>query len=194
MNKIIVLAISSIFAASTYAGQTTVQSTNAPFTPKLSAYLEYTGATLETDDAEDDVQFDGVGVGLSADLEYGFVTSFGYQYQVETDSKSNEIQAKLGYKFYDANNAYATASVGLGYSWLSFDDVDLDLRYLTIPFDVEVGYYFQPNLALYVGTGYKWMNNQNIDGCIEGYCISGYSDSALDLDGFSYKAGIRYQF
>ena len=100
------------------------------------------------------------------------------------------------YNFYDEKNVYINGTAGLGYAWVdgSSEGDSVDLEYLTIPVGVEVGYKFTPNFALYGGLGYKWLYNQQAEACLDGECYDAGKLSELDVNGTTYRAGLRYNF
>ena len=152
----------------------------------------YSGSKIGADDVGGDSRFSGVDLGLvgaQGDLSAGV----GFTYQADSDWKYSEIYSKFGYRLFNQNNNYGIVSTGVGYAWLSAKDYAIDLDYFVLPVELEVGHYFQSNLAMYAALGYKWLWNTSGEACYGNVCASG-SSSELDVDGMTYKAGLRYNF
>lgn len=161
---------------------------------KPSVFLEYYGSKIGSDDLGGDEKLNGIGTGITFTAANTYSTTFGVNFQKNSDWKSTEIDIKGGYRFYDQSNTYADASLGLGYAWIDADDYDIKLRYVTLPIELEVGHYFQSNLAAYAGLGYKWLYIDHYDDvCVSYFCGTNASE-VLDMDGITYKMGIRYNF
>ena len=154
--------------------------------------LGYAGAKLGFDDLGGDSRFNGVDIGLSA-VQDNLMIGFGYSYLDESDLDYSEIYSKFGYRLFNQNNNYGVASIGVGYAWIDAKDLPLKLEYFTIPVEFELGHYIQPNLAVYAALGYKWLSNTEAEACLGDVCASG-SSSELDVDGVTYKAGLRLNF
>ena len=101
---------------------------------------------------------------------------------------------KGGYKFYNQNNTYANATLGVGYAWFKADDDDVKLRYLTLSIEFELDHYFQKGVVGYIGLGYKWLYSENMKAVCTGYFCSTEASDALDMDGIIYRVGVRYNF
>ncbi|ENX35296.1 hypothetical protein F889_00963 [Acinetobacter colistiniresistens] len=161
---------------------------------QTSLFAEYYGSRLKSDEVDGHETLNGFGTGLTFTALDVFNTTFGVNYQKNAEWKSTELNVKGGYKFYNQNNTYANASIGVGYAWLKADDYDVKLRYVTLPVELEMGHYFQPNIAAYVGLGYKWLYIENFKDVCTGYFCDSTASDILDMDGLTYKVGIRYNF
>jgi hypothetical protein len=161
---------------------------------RTSVFAEYYGSRLKSDEIEGHETLNGFGTGITFTALDVFNTTLGVNYQKNAEWKSTELNVKGGYRFYDRNNTYANASVGVGYAWLDADNYDIKLRYVTLPVELEMGHYFQPNVAAYVGLGYKWLYIENFKDVCTGYFCGSTASDVLDMDGITYKVGIRYNF
>jgi hypothetical protein len=161
---------------------------------QTSIFAEYYGSRLKSDEVDGHENLNGLGTGVTFTALDTLSSTFGLNYQKNADWKSTEINVKGGYTFYGNNNSYANASIGVGYAWLKADDYDVKLRYVTLPIEFELGHYIQSNIAAYVGLGYKWLYIENYkDVCTSYFCDSTAAD-VLDMDGMTYKVGMRYLF
>lgn len=154
--------------------------------------IGYAGSKIGSNDMGGDENFNGVDLGFMGVMG-DFLGGIGYTYQGGDDFNYSEFYSKFGYKLFNQNNNYGIASIGLGYVWANEEYYDVDLEYFTMPVEFEFGHYVQPNLALYGAVGYKWLWNTSVDACYMGYCASD-SGSEYDVDGVTYKAGLRYNF
>ncbi|WP_336040849.1 hypothetical protein [Acinetobacter dispersus] len=161
---------------------------------QTSVFAEYYGSRLQSDAIDGHEKLNGFGTGVTFTALDTLSTTFGLNYQKSSDWHSTEINVKGGYKFYNQNNTYANASIGVGYAWLDADDYDTKLRYVTLPIDFELGHYFQKDIAGYAGLGYKWLYIENFEDVCTGYFCESTASDVLDLDGITYKVGIRYNF
>lgn len=180
------------------------EQTTQPHTPEYrnetssgiqsSVFAEYYGSKVGGDDFDHDEKLNGIGTGITFTALDTFNTTLGINFQKNSEWKSTEINVKGGYKFYNHNNTYANATLGVGYAWFKADDYDVKLRYLTLPVEFELGHYFQKDIAGYIGLGYKWLYIENMKDVCTGYFCSTEASDALDMDGITYKAGVRYNF
>lgn len=181
-------------------GQRTVQPLDQGYRSETSSgiqtsvFAEYYGSRLQSDVIDGHEKLNGFGTGVTFTALDILSTTFGLNYQKSSDWHSTEINVKGGYKFYNQNNTYANASIGIGYAWLDADDYDTKLRYVTLPIDFELGHYFQKDIAGYAGLGYKWLYIENFEDVCTGYFCESTASDVLDLDGITYKVGIRYNF
>ncbi|USA45133.1 hypothetical protein NDN11_10340 [Acinetobacter sp. C26M] len=181
-------------------GQRTVQPIEQSYRSETSSgiersiFAEYYGSRLKSDEIDGHEKLNGIGTGITFTALDTLNSTFGLNYQKNADWKSTEISVKGGYKFYNYDNTYANASIGVGYAWLKADNHDVKLRYVTLPIEFELGHYIQSNVAGYVGLGYKWLYIENFDDVCSGYFCDGTASDILDMDGITYKAGIRYNF
>ena len=188
------------YGAPQQLGQQTVQPLDQGYRSETSSgiqtsvFAEYYGSRLQSDAIDGHEKLNGFGTGVTFTALDTLSTTFGLNYQKSSDWHSTEINVKGGYKFYNQNNTYANASIGVGYAWLDADDYDTKLRYVTLPIDFELGHYFQKDIAGYAGLGYKWLYIENFDDVCTGYFCESTASDVLDLDGITYKVGIRYNF
>jgi len=188
------------YGAPQQLGQQTVQPLDQGYRSETSSgiqtsvFAEYYGSRLQSDAIDGHEKLNGFGTGVTFTALDTLSTTFGLNYQKSSDWHSTEINVKGGYKFYNQNNTYANASIGIGYAWLDADDYDTKLRYVTLPIDFELGHYFQKDIAGYAGLGYKWLYIENFDDVCTGYFCESTASDVLDLDGITYKVGIRYNF
>ena len=153
----------------------------------------YTGSMIDEGDVK--LRFKGWELGVTYFLnEKGGV--FAKFEQQKDELKLKEFSLGGVYNFYDEKNVYINGTAGFGYAWVdgSSEGDSVDLEYLTIPVGVEVGYKFTPNFALYGGLGYKWLYNQQAEACLDGECYDAGKLSELDVNGTTYRAGLRYNF
>ncbi|MBJ8440022.1 hypothetical protein [Acinetobacter junii] len=167
-------------------------STNSVSDKTTSFNIAYSGAKLGSNDMGGDEKFNGVELGFTTLIDK-WAVGFGYTYLNSSDWDASQIHSKLGYKIFDQNNTYGLASLGIGYTWASAKDFDVKLEYFTIPVELEVGHYLQSNFAVYGAVGYEWLSNTSAEACYGAFCASD-SSSELDIDGVTYKVGIRYNF
>ena len=161
---------------------------------QTSIFAEYYGSKIGSNDLGGDQKLNGIGAGLTVIALNSLSTSVGLNFQRNSNWKNTEINVKGGYKFYNFDNTYANANIGVGYAWVKADDYDVKLRYVTLPVELEVGHYFQKDLAVYAGLGYKWLYIENLkDVCTSYFCSTAASD-VLDLDGITYRVGLKYDF
>lgn len=180
-----------------------------PVNYKTSLNIAYAGTKLGSNDLGGDEKFNGVDIGLSS-ISDKLVIGVGYTYLkgeiFDVDTDVSQLYSKLGYNFFNQDNTYGIASIGLGYTWASGDSFDLDLEdfpdpvnldasleYFTIPLELEIGHYLQNNMAVYGAIGYQWLMNTSFELCGNGVCESD-SFSELDVDGVTYKVGLRFNF
>lgn len=118
-----------------------------------------------------------------------------YEHQTESDVKYNELSSGIQYKFYQNNNIYSSVTAALGYGWGEAEIIEADIEFLTLPVGLELGYSFTPNFDVYGGIGYKWLWDVTSDvDCFGFNCQSTIGGVVGDLDGATYKAGLRYNF
>lgn len=178
-------------------GEQQTQNTGAKNTSlalnNISLNAGYVGGMIDKEDVKLRLKgFEFGGTYLLND-KVGIYTKYEQQ---KDELKLKEFSAGAVYNFYERNNVYINGSVGLGYSWVDGkDDGDkVELEYLTIPVGLEVGYKFTPNIAVYGGVGYKWMYNQDSEACLDGECYDAGSLGELDVNGTTYRTGLRYNF
>ena len=167
-------------------------STNSVSDKTNSFNIAFSGAKLGSNDLGGDENFKGVDIGLTSFYDK-WVAGFGYTYLNSSDLDASQIYSKFGYQLFNQNNSYSIAFLGIGYTWASAKDFDVKLEYFTVPVELEVGHYLQSNIAVYGAIGYEWLSNTSAEACYGGFCGSD-SSSEFDVDGLTYKAGIRYNF
>lgn len=157
-------------------------------------YLGYAGSNIDSIYLDEDKNHHGVDIGYAAEYIDNVNYGVGYTYQASSDWEYSEVYAKLGYRFFERNANYGATSLGVGYVWGDAKDYDLDTEYFSVPIELEFGHYVQPNFAIYGTLGYKWLFNQDVDLCASGECASADGLDELDLDGLTYKLGMKYHF
>jgi hypothetical protein len=166
-----------------------------------SVAFGYAGSKIGSNNLGGDEEFNGFFLNGTADLNSRLSMYAEYQYQDASDMDFNEVAVGMQYQLMESGNAYTSAGIGLGYAWLDESgyvpdldaNVNLNLEYITLPINFEVGYKMSPNLNVFANFGYKWFFNNDAEVCSGGICVSGDS-SDLDVDGVTYKAGLRYNF
>lgn len=161
----------------------------------VSVAAGYAGSKVGSSDLGGDERFNGFFINVSVPVysKTNFYTE--YEYQDASDMDFNEFSAGMQYNVLENDKTYLTAGLGLGYAWMdeSAEGYSLELGYLTVPLHFELGYKIQPNIDVFGNLGYKWFINQKGEACIYGVCAEG-SSSDLNIDGMTYKAGLRYTF
>ena len=171
----------------------------ADTTSKYSIALGYAGSKLGSDQFLGTESFDGFFI--NAEYQSHPTASIWAEYKFQSsDVDYNQFTIGLKNKFLENNKLYSAASIGIGMSWLDESEtvpgegrVDVELDYFTIPVALEVGYKTSAQVDLFGSFGYQWMFNRDAKVCLDGDCLSGNSDE-LDLNGVTYKAGLRYNF
>ncbi|WP_168416391.1 hypothetical protein [Acinetobacter indicus] len=168
-------------------------------TNQFSIALGYAGSKLGSDEFLGTESFDGLFVNAAYQVHPKANLWAEYMFQ-SSDIDYNQFAFGYKYKFLESAKLYSAASLGLGYSWLDesetdpdFGRVSVELEYFTIPAALEVGYKVSPQVDMFGAFGYQWMFNRDAKVCFEGECVAGNADE-LDLNGVTYKAGIRYHF
>lgn len=167
-------------------------SASSAFGDYVSFNAAFSGSRIGAENVGGDSTFSGIDLGIMGGQE-NLSAGLGFTYQADSDWKYSEVYSKFGYRLFSQNNNYGIVSTGVGYAWLSAKDYAIDLDYFVLPVELEVGHYFQPKLAAYAALGYKWLWNTSGEVCYSNICGSG-SSSELDVDGMTYKAGLRYNF
>lgn len=154
----------------------------------------YAGSKIGSDEFGGDEQFTGFFINgsyhsgqASTWLEYANQEAEGLNF--------NEVSTGIQYKLAENNGVYAAIGAGVGFAWLreSDDDVSVDLNYITIPINLELGAKVTPIVSGFLNLGYKWFINQTSQACVGNTCGTG-SDPSLNVDGVTYKAGLRFSF
>ncbi|WP_374663928.1 hypothetical protein [Acinetobacter sp.] len=169
------------------------QSMSAPYLSNITFNAGYVGGMLDKEDVK--LRLKGWELGATYFLnEKGGL--FAKYEQQKDELKLKEFSLGGVYNFYDEKKVYINGTAGLGYSWVDGkgDGAELELEYLTIPVGLELGYKFTPNVAAYGGLGYKWMYNQDSEACLNGVCYDAGNLSELDVNGTTYRLGLRYSF
>lgn len=170
-------------------------------TGQYSVSLGYMGSKIGSNDLGGDEKFNGFFINGDYEFYPKLSAWLEYAYQDASDIDFNQVSIGLKYNLYEDEKIYSSASAGVGYAWLKESAYDseydlngsLDLRYVTLPIAFEVGYKLNPNFSVFGNVGYEWLFNNDSEACIESYCASG-SDSELDVDGVTYKVGLKYNF
>lgn len=159
----------------------------------------YAGSKLGSDDFQGTESFDGVFVNAEYKTHPKASIWAEYVYQ-NSEVDYNQFAVGYKYKFLEDEKLYSSISLGVGYSWLEESEtipdlgkLSVDLDYFSIPAALEVGYKIAPQVDLFGALGYQWLFNDKARVCLNGDCASGKDDS-LDLNGVTYKTGLRYNF
>ncbi|WP_180084889.1 hypothetical protein [Acinetobacter sp. YH12145] len=187
------------------ASANTVQnrsSTNNSYLPS-GGYVSagYAGSKIGSSEFGGDERFNGFFLNAGTYVAPKTSLYMEYAFQDASEMDFSEVILGLNYKFLENDKNYASVGGGIGYAWLdekAYDpyydmNVSLELNYLTLPLYLEVGHQLNANFEIFGNLGYKWFFNRDSEACIDGLCVSGNS-SDLDIDGMTYKAGLRYNF
>ena len=158
----------------------------------VSFNAAYSGSKIGTENLGGDSKLNGIDLGFVG-VRDNLSAGVGLTYQGDNDWNYTEIYSKFGYRLFNQNNNYGIASIGTGYAWMSAKDFPIDLEYFVIPVELEVGHYIQNNLAVFGALGYKWLWNTVTEVCVSNVCGSD-SLAEMDVDGATYKVGLRYNF
>ena len=168
-------------------------------TSPFSVGFGYAGSKLGSDDFLGTESFDGVFVNAAYQTHPKASIWAEYIFQ-SSEVDYNHFSVGYKYKFLENEKLYSAASLGLGYAWLDESEtvpgigkLNVELEYFTIPAALEVGYKVSPQVDMFGSFGYQWLFNEDAKVCLNGECLSGSSDE-LDLNGVTYKAGLRYNF
>ncbi|OTG73429.1 hypothetical protein B9T23_13850 [Acinetobacter terrae] len=177
------------------AQQNPYESHNTNTLNNLSLAAGYAGSKIGSNEFGGDERFNGFFLNASTSIDPKANIFAEYAYQEASDMDFSELSIGLQYKILEDNQTYASLGFGVGYAWLdeSAEGVSLELKYVTLPVNFELGYKINPNVDVFGNVGYKWFFNRDAEACIGNTCASG-SSSDLDIDGVTYKAGLRYNF
>ena len=155
----------------------------------------YAGSKIGSNEFGGDERFNGFFLNASTAVDPKVNAYAEYAYQDASDLDFSEFSVGLQYIILEDRNTYASLGLGVGYAWLdeSADNVSVELNYVTLPVNFELGYKIDQNVDVFGNVGYKWFFNRDSEACIGNTCVSG-SSSDLDIDGVTYKAGLRYNF
>lgn len=155
----------------------------------------YAGSKIGSNEFGGDERFNGFFLNASTAVDPKVNAYAEYAYQDASDLDFSEFSVGLQYKILEDAKTYASLGLGVGYAWLdeSADNASVELNYVTLPVNFELGYKIDQNVDLFGNVGYKWFFNRDSEACIGNTCVSG-SSSDLDIDGVTYKAGLRYNF
>ena len=155
----------------------------------------YAGSKIGSNEFGGDERFNGFFLNASTAVDPKVNAYAEYAYQDASDLDFSEFSVGLQYKILEDAKTYASLGLGVGYAWLdeSADSVSVELNYVTLPVNFELGYKIDQNVDVFGNVGYKWFFNRDSEACIGNTCVSG-SSSDLDIDGVTYKAGLRYNF
>lgn len=169
-------------------------------TPRFSISTEYVAFDAKLEDGEK-AKLDGFAFGFSTapQRQGGFWTKFEYQTNSKYDADYYELVSGGQLNIFNQNNVYALASIGLGYTVVDSSYASDTAAFVTLPLGLEVGYSFAPNVSLYGGVGYKWLwdittKEECTSGYYYSYCEKTVGDVIGNVDGVTYRAGIRYNF
>ncbi|MGB9190324.1 MULTISPECIES: hypothetical protein [unclassified Acinetobacter] len=168
-------------------------------TGPFSVAFGYAGSKLGSDEFLGTESFDGVFINATYQSHPKASIWAEYIFQ-SSEADYNHFSIGYKYKFLENEKLYSAASLGLGYGWLDekesvsgLGDVKLELEYFTIPAALEVGYKVSPKIDVFGSFGYQWLFNNDAKVCLNGECLFGSGDE-LDLNGVTYKTGLRYNF
>ena len=155
----------------------------------------YAGSKIGSNEFGGDERFNGFFLNASTAIDPKVNAYAEYAYQDASDLDFSEFSVGLQYKILEDAKTYASLGLGVGYAWLdeSADNASVELNYVTLPVNFELGYKIDQNVDVFGNVGYKWFFNRDSEACIGSTCVSG-SSSDLDIDGVTYKAGLRYNF
>ena len=159
----------------------------------LAVFAGYSGYNAKPD-YEEKQKLNGFELGAS--YSWGEFSLFEkYEHQNESQVKYNELSTGIQYKFLEQNDFYLMGTAAFGYGWGETKETDIDLEFISLPVGLELGYSFTPKFDVYTGVGYKWLwDRSENEGCSAYVCWSGRGGVVGDLDGVTYKAGLRYNF
>ena len=177
------------------AQQNPYESHNTNTLNNFSLAAGYAGSKIGSSEFGGDERFNGFFLNASTEVDPKINVYAEYAYQEASGSDFSEVSIGVQYKVLEDNNTYAAIGGGVGYAWLdeSAEGVSLELNYVTLPINFELGYKINPNVDVFGNVGYKWFFNRDSEACIGNTCVSG-SSSDLDIDGATYKVGLRYNF
>lgn len=169
-------------------------------TPRFSFSTEYVGFKAKLENGET-AKLDGVAFGFSSapQRQGGFWTRLEYQNSSDYDADYYEFTSGGQLNIFNQNNIYALLTAGLGYTVVDSSYAVDTAAFVTLPVGLEVGYSFGPNVSLFGGVGYKWLwdittKEECTNGYYYSYCEKTVGDVIGDVDGVTYRAGIRYNF
>lgn len=174
--------------------------TGSVATPQFSFSTEYVGYEAKLENG-DKAKLDGVALGFSTapQRQGGFWTRFEYQNSSDYDADYYELASGGQLRIFNQNNVYALASIGLGYTVVDTSYVSDTAEFISLPVGLEVGYTFGQNVSLFGGVGYKWLWDITSSEECTSYsyytsCQNTIGDVIGDVDGVTYRAGVRYSF
>lgn len=175
--------------------QNPYQSQNTNALNSFSLAAGYAGSKIGSNEFGGDERFNGFFLNASTAVDPKANVFAEYAYQEASDIDFSELSIGLQYKILEDNQTYASLGFGVGYAWLdeSVEGASVELKYVTLPVNFEIGYKINPNVDVFGNVGYKWFFNRDAEACIGNTCASG-SSSDLDIDGVTYKTGLRYNF
>lgn len=167
---------------------------------KYGVAAGFAGSKL-SDSADTSERFKGFF--LNGSYDYSNLTTLWSEYsrQKASELAINEVSFGANYKLFEDQNSYFSAGIGLGWAWIDesyYDEsvnakASVELNYLTIPVNFESGVKLSQEFTGFLNLGYKWYSNRESEACLDNICATG-SSSELDLDGVTYKVGLRYSF
>lgn len=175
---------------------------NSSYAPtQFSLAGGYAGSKIGSNEFGGDEKFNGFFLNASTSVANKTSVYAEYAYQEASGADFDEVSIGMQYKVLEDSHTYAAIGGGVGYASLDesgyIPDLGLngsvELNYVTLPVHFEFGYKANQNLDVFGNVGYKWFFNRDSEACIGNTCVSG-SSSDLDIDGVTYKAGLRYNF
>ena len=208
--QILLLLSSLLLSLSVYAQYPRVA------TPSASIFAEYSHFRGELEWG-DKIQLDGFAFGIShSPHQHGLWAKFDALSEDDFKVDYNEFAIGGQYNFLNDNGLYLLGTLGLGYAWADSEYLSEEVTFLSIPLGLEVGLSFNPNMSFYAGVGYKWLLELQDDRygsrCNDGtwsnsvgpgtcswhggvsYTHWGSEDLVGNVNGFSYRAGMRFNF
>ncbi|TXJ09170.1 MAG: hypothetical protein E6Q25_03860 [Acinetobacter sp.] len=137
-------------------------------------------------------EFSYMGYDVSAKTSFDLTEiAFGAQYKWNGDRLYEGIVTGLG--FARSNHSMAASITQKGKVYTESDSESFDYYTWRIA-DLELGAKITPNFSVFADVGYKLLLSLETDTvCGYAYCVSGRAED-MDLDGVTYKAGLRYKF
>lgn len=151
------------------------------------------GVKFKAEDSSSKETFDGVAVGYTNSSN----PSIGWGVKAEllsgdySDLTSVSVFAQKD--LWSNGTAYLNGSIGAGYSYLDFDEVNLSFNQIFVPVGLEAGVNVAKNAAVYGGVGYRFdWSVSDSKTFTDGEDV--YYAEGEDFDGFTYKLGVKYKF
>lgn len=158
------------------------------FDDSVNVWLEFDKQKTSDINAE----FSDSGVDVKAKASYDLTEiAMGVQYKWNSKRLYAGIGTGLGFSRLKYNADANAVIDGVSYSESESETYDY---YTWRVADLELGVKFNQNLSAFANVGYKLLLSLETDTeCGYSYCVSGRAED-MDLDGATYKAGLRYSF